>query len=105
MFEGYVPLIFIIGEGDICRTPSGQRVLAITRVSAYDFDEIDNGYPLSRDALEVCCGWGVTEVHIYESDAQEYHTIPLDAYLDREFYSVFDREYSTAPLPQHLKKH
>jgi hypothetical protein len=104
MFDGYVPLIFIRGEGDICRTPDGERVLAVTRVSAYDFDEIGNGYPISRDALEVCCGWDVTAVHIYESDSGEYHVLPIAAYLDSEFYSVFELEYATAPLYAEMKK-
>lgn len=96
----YTQLINIDNEGQICESDDGSRVFVMERDESRHFDLHDDGYPISRMALEHCCGWEVEEIHIREERTGEMYVFNLEAYLNAREKPVFDDDYLTAPLEQ-----
>lgn len=94
----YTELIDVNSEGQICEAEDGTRVFVLERDESRHLDLHDDGYPVSRDSLEHCCGWEVQEVHICEENTGNTYVFDLEDYLDAREKPVFDEDFLTAPL-------
>jgi hypothetical protein len=101
--DGYTPLIEIDSAGKICDTDDGTRVFYTRRDESCDFNLHAEGYPISREALEYCCEWGVEEIHIHEMVVGNVYVFQLDTYLNARQEPFFGDEYLIPPLQRSSK--
>jgi hypothetical protein len=96
--SGYTMLLDIGDEGRICRTDADSRVYVGERSRTKHFHRKIGGYPISREALEFCCEWGVERIELTETTQGTTYVFELETYLNAKEEAVFDRSYHVAPV-------